>query len=201
MAAKSPQLRAARVERKTGETEILLALNLDGGSIRVSTGVGFFDHMLHALAKHGRLGLTIEAKGDLHVDQHHLVEDVGIVLGTAFREALAVDLKVVRFADAYAPLDDALARVVVDLSGRAYLYYGVDVSRPHVGDFDTDLVREFFQAFVHNARINLHADLVRGDNAHHQIEALFKATALALRKAVERDATLDDMPSTKGTIE
>jgi imidazoleglycerol-phosphate dehydratase len=201
MAGKSPTSRSASVKRETGETSIRLELNLDGGEVKVETGVGFFDHMLHALATHGRMGLVVEAQGDLHVDQHHLVEDVGIVLGTAFREALAVDLKVVRFADAFAPLDDALARVVVDLSGRAYLHYGVEVSRPRVGDFDTDLVREFFQSFTHNARVNLHVDLVRGDNAHHQIEALFKATALALRQAVRRDSTLAEIPSTKGTIE
>ena len=157
--------------------------------------------MLEALAAHGRLGLDVEASGDLHVDQHHLVEDVGIALGTALRDALGDNLRIQRFAHAYAPLDDALARVVVDVSGRAYLNFDVTFSRPVVGGFDTDLVREFFQAFVANARINLHASLLHGHNAHHQIEALFKATALALRSALKIDAALTDVPSTKGALD
>jgi imidazoleglycerol-phosphate dehydratase len=189
------------VRRQTKETEIRLLLDLDGGGkTAIATGIGFFDHMLGALAAHARLGLVVEAKGDLHVDQHHLVEDVGIVLGTALRQALGDDLRIQRFASAYAPLDDALARAVVDVSGRAHLAYAAAISRPLVGGFDTDLVREFFQAFAANARLNLHLDLLRGENAHHQVEALFKAAALALRAALERDEGLAGAPSTKGTI-
>jgi imidazoleglycerol-phosphate dehydratase len=170
------------------------------GPAQIRTGIGFFDHMLVALAAHGRIGLLIEAEGDLHVDQHHLVEDVGIVLGSALREALGDDLRIQRFAFAYAPLDDALARAVVDVSGRAYLHYGVAISRPMVGEFDTDLLREFFSALVSNSKINLHLDLIRGENAHHQIEAIFKATALSLRDAVRRVEDLREVPSTKGTL-
>jgi imidazoleglycerol-phosphate dehydratase len=201
MAAKKGAPRRAEVTRETSETRIRLALDLDApGKARVATGVGFFDHMLLALATHGKLGLELEAVGDLHVDQHHVVEDVGIVLGGALRTALGDDLRVRRFAHAYAPLDEALARAVVDLSGRSFLVYGVTISRPLVGSFDTDLVREFFQAFVANARLSLHLDLLRGGNAHHQIEALFKATALALHDATRLRDDLPDVPSTKGTI-
>jgi len=202
MAVKKSVSRQAKIRRETKETRIELSLDLDDAEeVSIQTGVGFFDHMLQALATHGRLGLALEATGDLEVDQHHLVEDVGIVLGQALREALGENLRVQRFAHAYAPLDESLARAVVDLSGRAHLHYGVSVSRPHVGEFDTDLVREFFQAFASNARITLHLDLLHGDNAHHQIEAIFKAFALALRAAVRRDDTLRGVPSTKGTIE
>ena len=193
--------RRSQVKRKTRETKILLALDLDDPSaVSVVTGVGFFDHMLNALATHGRFGLNVDAQGDLHVDQHHLVEDVGIALGTALRQALGDDLKIRRFGSAYAPLDDALARAVVDLSGRAFLHYGVKVSRPLIGTFDTDLVEEFFRSFVSNARLNLHLDLIRGQNAHHQVEATFKATALALREAVKQEESLLGVPSTKGIL-
>jgi len=193
--------RIGKIRRKTRETEVRVEIDLDAPSPPdVRTGIGFFDHMLEALGVHGRMGLVIEGKGDLHVDQHHLVEDVGIALGSAIREALGGDLRIRRFAHAYAPLDDALARAVVDVSGRAYLHYGVAPSRDTVGGFDTSLVREFFQALVSNARINLHLDLVRGDNAHHQIEAAFKAFALALREALAPDAGLASVPSTKGTL-
>jgi imidazoleglycerol-phosphate dehydratase len=193
--------RQAEVRRETKETKISLRLDLDqAGTPKISTGVGFFDHMLEALAVHGRIGVELEAEGDLHIDQHHLVEDVGIVFGQALREALGEDLRIQRFAAAYAPLDDALVRAVVDISGRAYLYYGIEVSRPMVGDFDTDLVLEFFTALAANARLNLHLDLIRGHNAHHQIEASFKAFALALRSAVKVDAGLAEIPSTKGSL-
>ena len=193
--------RRAEVKRKTRETSIRIEVDLvEPGRAEIRTGIGFLDHMLTALAVHGRLGLLVEAEGDLHVDQHHLVEDVGIVLGSAIREALGDDLRIQRFAHAYAPLDDALARAVLDLSGRAYLHYGVAISRPLVGGFDTDLLREFFSALVSNAKINLHLDLIRGENAHHQIEALFKATALSLREAVRRVEDLREVPSTKGTL-
>lgn len=193
--------RKAVIQRQTKETRIRLALSLDDPSTtRIETPIGFFSHMLEALAKHGRLGLEVDAEGDLHVDQHHLVEDVGIALGQALREAVGDDLRIRRFAAAYAPLDDALARAVVDVSGRAHLHYEVAVSRPMVGGFDTDLVREFLTAFVNHAAINLHLDLIRGENAHHQIEAAFKALALALRDALQRDPDLADVPSTKGTL-
>ncbi|MCH2582866.1 MAG: imidazoleglycerol-phosphate dehydratase HisB [Planctomycetes bacterium] len=193
--------RQAEVRRETKETKIFLRLDLDQAHApKISTGVGFFDHMLEALAVHARIGVELEAEGDLHIDQHHLVEDVGIVFGQALREALGEDLRIQRFAAAYAPLDDALARAVVDISGRAYLYYGVEVSRPMVGDFDTDLVLEFFTALTANARLNLPLDLVRGHNAHHQLEASFKAFALALRSAVRVDSELSEVPSTKGSL-
>ncbi len=193
--------RQAEIRRETRETKIHLRLNLDRADAPdLETGVGFFDHMLTALGTHGRFGLYVRAKGDLEVDQHHLVEDVGIVLGQAFAAALGDERRIRRFSHAYAPLDDSLARAVVDVSGRSYLAYGVTVSRPLVGSFDTDLVREFFQAFVSSAAINLHLDLIRGANAHHQIEALFKATALALRDAVALDRELKDVPSTKGSL-
>ncbi|MBN1441229.1 MAG: imidazoleglycerol-phosphate dehydratase HisB, partial [Planctomycetes bacterium] len=172
--------RVAEVRRETRETRISLRLHLDDPSrTSISTGVGFFDHMLSTLAVHGRLGIELEAQGDLHVDQHHLVEDVGIALGTAVRKALQGDLRIRRFASALIPLDESLARAVVDVSGRAYLHLGAEIARARVGEFDTDLVEEFFRAFVANARINLHLDLLRGTNAHHQIEALFKAAAVA----------------------
>lgn len=194
-------VRSATVERRTHETSVRLSLRIDDPArISVSTGVGFFDHMLQALATHGRFGLEVVAKGDLHVDQHHLVEDVGIALGTALRQAVDRDLRLRRFATAYAPLDEALARAVVDVSGRSCLHYGLEPSRSLVGGFDTDLVEEFFRAFVANARLNLHLDLIRGKNAHHQIEAAFKAVALALREALRIDEELGGAPSTKGTL-
>ncbi len=193
--------RQAEIRRETGETRIHLKLSLDHPyPADIETGVGFFDHMLTALGTHGRFGLYLRARGDLEVDQHHLVEDVGIVLGQAVATALGEERRIRRFAHAYAPLDEALARAVVDVSGRSYLQYDARVSRPLVGGFDTDLVREFFQAFVSNARLNLHLDLIHGTNAHHEIEALFKATALALRQAVALDPELKDVPSTKGTL-
>jgi imidazoleglycerol-phosphate dehydratase len=156
--------------------------------------------MLSALATHGRFGLAVEASGDLHIDQHHLVEDVGIALGTALREALGEDLRIRRFAHAYAPLDDALARAVVDVSGRGYLHYDADIRRARVGGFDVDLAAEFFSALASNARINLHLSVLHGRNAHHQLEALFKALALALRDALARDPALAEVPSTKGAL-
>lgn len=193
--------RRAEVLRKTRETEVRLAIDLDRpGTPQVSTGIGFFDHMLSALATHGRFGLRVEATGDLHVDQHHLVEDVGIALGSALREALGEDLRIRRFSHAYAPLDDALARAVVDVSGRGYLHYDADIRRARVGGFDVDLAAEFFSALASNARINLHLSVLHGRNAHHQLEALFKALALALRDALARDPALTEVPSTKGAL-
>lgn len=193
--------RRSEVTRTTKETSVRVELDLDRAEApEVGTGIGFFDHMLAALGTHARLGLRVEATGDLQVDQHHLVEDVGIALGQALREALGDDLRIGRFGSAHVPLDDALARAVVDLSGRAYLHYEATIARPAVGGFDTDLVREFFQAFAANARANLHLDMIRGQNAHHQVEALFKAFARALGEATRRDPTLGGVPSTKGTL-
>jgi imidazoleglycerol-phosphate dehydratase len=193
--------RRGALKRETKETSIRVEVDLDNPStLEVRTGIGFFDHMLSALSVHGRMGLVIEAEGDLHVDQHHLVEDVGIALGTAFREALGSDPRIRRFGHAYAPLDDALARAVVDASGRSFLRYNAPISRLVVGEFETDLVREFFQGFAANARVNLHIDLLHGENAHHQVEAIFKAVALALRDAAAIDPSLGAAPSTKGTI-
>jgi imidazoleglycerol-phosphate dehydratase len=195
------ETRSARLVRKTRETEIELAVDLDRPAAPVvSTGIGFFDHMLSALATHGRFGLRLRARGDLEVDQHHLVEDVGIVLGAALREALGKDLRIRRFAHAFAPLDEALARAVVDVSGRGYLRYRAKIRRTRVGDFEADLAREFFSALAANARINLHLDVLRGRNSHHQLEALFKALALALREALAIDASLAAVPSTKGAL-
>ena len=197
----TPRPRRAEKARQTRETDIRLAIDLDRpGTVEISTGVGFFDHMLTALATHGRFSLEIAATGDLHIDQHHLVEDVGIVLGQAFAEALGDERRIRRFAHAYAPLDEALARAVIDISGRSYLGYHAKISRAIVGQFDTDLALEFFTSFVANARLCLHLDLIHGTNAHHELEAMFKATALALRDAVALDAQLTDVPSTKGTL-
>jgi imidazoleglycerol-phosphate dehydratase len=193
--------RQAEVRRKTRETAVRLRLDLDRPAPpRVSTGIGFFDHMLTALATHGRFGLVVEARGDLHVDQHHVVEDVGIALGAALREALDHDLRIRRFAHAYAPLDDALARAVVDASGRGYLHYEAEIRRARVGGFEVDLAREFFSALAANARINLHLTVLHGRNAHHQLEAVFKALALALRDAFALDPSLKEVPSTKGAL-
>jgi imidazoleglycerol-phosphate dehydratase len=193
--------RRAEVRRKTRETEVNLTVDLDRpGTPEVATGIGFFDHMLSALATHGRFGLKVLARGDLHVDQHHLVEDVGIALGSALREALDSDLRIRRFAHAYAPLDDALARAVVDVSGRGYLQYSAEFRRARVGGFEVDLAREFFFALAANARINLHLAVLHGRNAHHQLEALFKALALALRDALALDSSLAEVPSTKGAL-
>ncbi len=193
--------RTAELVRKTRETEIRLRVDLDRPAPpRVSTGIGFFDHMLSALSTHGRLGLTVRARGDLHVDGHHLVEDVGIALGAAIREALGGDLRIRRFAHAYAPLDEALARAVVDASGRGHLTYAAEIRKGRVGDFEVDLAREFFEALAANARFTIHLEVIRGRNAHHQLEALFKALALALREALERDTSLGAIPSTKGVL-
>jgi len=193
--------RRAQVARETKETKIRLSVDLDDPSTRkISTGVGFFDHMLEALALHGGLGLEIEAEGDLHVDAHHLVEDVGIAIGGAIRQALGGNLRIERFAHAYAPLDEALTRAVIDVSGRAHLHFDVEISKEKVGEFDTELVEEFFRAFAGNARITLHLDLLHGTNAHHQIEATFKACALALRRALTPRGDFDVVPSTKGAL-
>ncbi|WP_439596662.1 imidazoleglycerol-phosphate dehydratase HisB [Falsiroseomonas sp.] len=195
--------RQATLARATSETEIRLTLDLDGrGSADVATGVGFFDHMLTALARHSLIDLTVAAKGDLHIDDHHTVEDVGIVLGQALRQALGDKRGIRRFGQCLLPMDEALAEAAIDISGRPYLAWSVPFQRPKIGSFDTELVEEFFRAFAFNAGITLHVTLKAGTNAHHVAEACFKAVARALRMAVEMDPrTLGEIPSTKGSLE
>jgi imidazoleglycerol-phosphate dehydratase len=196
-----PAGRRAVLRRKTRETDIQLFLDLDGqGVAEVSTGVGFLDHMLTALATHARFDLKITCKGDLHVDPHHSVEDVAIVLGDALNQALADKRGIARFGHAYVPLDEALARCVVDLSGRPYLSYEVALPVAEVGTLPTELIEDFFRAFADHGRLNLHADLVRGRNGHHIAEALFKALARALGAAVALDPRATGVPSTKGVL-
>ncbi len=194
--------RTARVQRDTRETQIAVAINLDGGgTCEVSTGIGFFDHMLDQIARHGLIDLNIQAQGDLHIDGHHTVEDVGITLGQALAQALGDKRGIRRYGHAYVPLDEALSRVVIDCSGRPGLHLGADFKAGSVGGFDTQLVFEFFHGLVNHALITVHIDNLKGDNAHHQIETIFKAFGRALRQAVEPDARLGDaVPSTKGTL-
>ncbi len=196
------QARTASVTRNTAETQIELSLNLDGGGdSELVTGLPFFDHMLTQIARHGLIDLNIKATGDLEVDAHHTVEDVGIVLGQAFAEALGDKTGIYRYGHAYVPLDEALSRVVVDLSGRPGLFYDVDYTRARIGDFDVDLLREFFQGFVNHAMVSLHLDNLKGVNAHHQAETLFKAFGRALRMAVAPDPRMSGVvPSTKGSL-
>lgn len=195
-------MRQAQVNRNTLETQIEVRLNLDGtGKSALATGVGFFDHMLDQVARHGMLDLEIKAKGDLHIDAHHTVEDVGITLGQAFARAIGDKKGVRRYGHAYVPLDEALSRVVIDLSGRPGLEYAVDYARGLVGDFDIDLVYEFFQGFVNHAQVTLHIDNLKGRNAHHQAETIFKAFGRALRMAAEPDPRAGGvLPSTKGSL-
>ena len=195
-------MRTAQVERNTKETQIRLRLNLDGkGAAKLQTGIPFLEHMLDQVARHGMLDLEIEAKGDLHIDAHHTVEDIGITLGQAFVKALGDKAGIRRFGHAYVPLDEALSRVVIDFSGRPGLTYDVKFTRALIGDFDADLVHEFFQGFVNHAQVTLHIDNLRGDNAHHQCETMFKAFARALRMAVEPDPRAQgSVPSTKGSL-
>ncbi|MBU8544499.1 MULTISPECIES: imidazoleglycerol-phosphate dehydratase HisB [Roseomonadaceae] len=195
--------RQATLARATSETDIRLTLDLDGrGSADVATGVGFFDHMLTALARHGLLDLTVAAKGDLHIDDHHTVEDVGIVLGQALRQALGDKRGIRRYGQCLLPMDEALAEAAIDISGRPFLAWSVPFQRPKIGTFDTELVEEFFRAFAFNAGITLHVTLKAGSNAHHVAEACFKAVARALRMAVEPDPRAAGViPSTKGSLE
>ncbi len=195
-------MRKAEVVRKTKETQITVRLDLDGrGAARLATGLPFLEHMLDQLARHGLLDLEIDAKGDLEIDAHHTVEDIGITLGQAFAKAVGDKAGVRRFGHAYVPLDEALSRVVLDLSGRPGLEYHVKFTRALIGDFDVDLVHEFFQGFVNHAQVTLHVDNLRGDNAHHQCETVFKAFARALRVAVEADPRAQgSIPSTKGSL-
>ena len=194
--------RFAKVERNTLETQIKVEINLDGvGSSNIQTGLGFFDHMLEQVARHGLFDITIKAMGDLHIDAHHTVEDVGITLGQAFKEALGEKTGISRYGHAYVPLDEALSRVVIDLSGRPGLEYAVDYVRGRIGEFDVDLIREFFQGFVNLAGVTLHIDNLKGDNAHHQSETIFKAFGRALRVAVSADErSVGKVPSTKGKL-
>ena len=193
--------RKASLKRKTRETDITLALDLDGGGrSRIATGIGFLDHMLTALATHGRFDLDVTCKGDLHVDAHHSVEDVGIVFGDALQQALGDKSGIVRFGHAYVPLDEALSRCVVDLSGRPYLHYDVTFKARQVGTMPTELFEDFFWALADHGRLNIHLEAIRGRNAHHIAETLFKATARALSMAVSRDPRVKGVPSTKGSL-
>ncbi len=195
-------MRTAQVTRNTLETQITVSLNLDGAGIaRLATGVPFLDHMLDQIARHGLIDLDIEARGDLHIDAHHTVEDTGITLGQAFAQALGDKKGIRRYGHAYVPLDEALSRVVIDLSGRPGLEYHVDYTRARIGEFDVDLFLEFFRGFINHAGVTLHIDNLRGINAHHQAETIFKAFGRALRMAVEPDARMGDvLPSTKGAL-
>ncbi len=194
--------RRAEVVRNTSETQIRVALDLDGsGQSQLATGIGFFDHMLDQIARHGALDLTVEAKGDLHIDGHHTIEDVGITFGQALAQAVGDKKGIRRYGHAYVPLDEALTRVVLDFSGRPGLIWQVPFTRAMIGAFDVDLAHEFFQGFVNHAGVTLHVDNLRGDNAHHQCETVFKAFARALRMAAEADPRAAGViPSTKGRL-
>jgi len=202
MSQRETGVRQATISRGTLETQITAALCLDGtGQCELDTGLPFLEHMLDQIARHGQVDLDIVARGDLHIDAHHTVEDIGITLGQAFNEAIGDKRGIVRYGHAYVPLDEALSRVVIDCSGRPGLEFHVPFTRAKVGDFDVDLVVEFFQGFVNHAKVTLHIDNLRGHNAHHQAETVFKAFGRALRMAVARDANLRGVsPSTKGVL-
>ena len=197
-----PDARRATVERNTKETRIRVEVDLDGtGRCQVASGIGFFDHMLDQVARHGMLDLVVDAHGDLHIDGHHTIEDIGITFGQALAQAVGDKAGVRRYGHAYVPLDEALSRVVIDLSGRPSLEWNVPFKRAMIGEFDVDLAHEFFQGFANHALVTLHVDNLRGDNAHHQCETVFKAFARALRMAVEPDPrAAGTIPSTKGTL-
>jgi imidazoleglycerol-phosphate dehydratase len=193
--------RQAQVNRNTLETQISVTLNLEGsGRSKLETQVPFLDHMLDQVARHGVLDLEVQARGDLHIDAHHTVEDIGITVGQAFSKAIGDKAGIRRYGHAYVPLDEALSRVVIDLSGRPGLEFNVEFVRARIGEFDVDLVHEFFQGFVNHAHVTLHVDNLRGANAHHQAETVFKAFGRALRMAVELDPRIGGVPSTKGTL-
>jgi len=194
--------RSATVERKTLETQITIKLDLDGsGQARLNTGLPFLDHMLDQVARHGLIDLDIQAEGDLHIDGHHTVEDIGITLGQAFAKAVGDKKGIRRYGHAYVPLDEALSRAVIDFSGRPGLVYAVEFPRATIGKFDTELFGEFFQGFVNHAQITLHLDGLRGKNAHHIAETMYKAFGRALRMALEQDPrSTDTIPSTKGAL-
>ncbi len=195
-------MRKGAVKRKTKETDVAVAIDLDGtGASSVATGIGFLDHMLELLARHARVDLEVKAKGDLHIDAHHTTEDVGIALGQAFKQALGDMKGITRYADVHLPMDEALTRVAIDISGRPFLVFQVDFVRAKVGEFDTALVQEWFQAFATNAGVTLHVATLYGTNDHHIAESCFKGLARALRAAVAIDArAADEIPSTKGTL-
>jgi len=197
-----PKSRSARIERITRETSIVVSIDLDGsGHADIATGVPFLDHMLDQVARHGAMDVSIAAKGDLHIDAHHTVEDIGITLGQAVKQALGDKTGLTRYGYAYVPLDEALSRVVLDLSGRPGLEFHVPFTRSMIGAFDVDLAHEFFQGFVNHALVTLHVDNLRGQNAHHQAETVFKAFAKALRMAATADPRAAGIvPSTKGTL-
>ena len=194
--------RIASVERNTLETQIQINLNLDGAGVgEFTTGIPFFEHMLDQVSRHGLVDVSIQATGDLEIDDHHTVEDVGITLGQAFAEAVGDKKGMTRYGHAYVPLDEALSRVVIDFSGRPGLFYDIPFTRSAVGGFDVDLFREFFQGFVNHAQVTLHIDNLKGDNSHHQIETVFKAFGRALRMALNPDPRMGGMiPSTKGSL-
>ena len=194
--------RTAEITRTTNETQIRVAINLDGtGLQKLNTGVPFLDHMLDQIARHGLIDLDIEASGDVHIDNHHTVEDVGITLGMAVAKAIGDKKGIRRYGHAYVPLDEALSRVVLDFSGRPGIEYHIPFTRAMIGGFDVDLAREFFQGFVNHALVSLHIDNLRGENAHHQCETVFKAFGRALRMAAELDArSAGTIPSTKGSL-
>ena len=195
-------MRSAKVTRNTLETKIAVEVNLDGtGRVKLDTGLPFLEHMLDQIARHGLIDLDINAKGDLHIDAHHTVEDIGITLGQAFTRAVGDKKGLRRYGHAYVPLDEALSRVVLDISGRPGLVFNAEFVRSNVGEFEVDLIREFFQGFVNHALVTLHIDNLAGDNAHHQAETIFKAFGRALRVALEIDPRIAGvMPSTKGTL-
>tara|TARA_B110000977_G_scaffold166585_1_gene214547 strand:- start:10758 stop:11345 length:588 start_codon:yes stop_codon:yes gene_type:complete len=195
-------MRTAEIDRNTLETQISVSVNLDGsGEREFQTGLPFLDHMLDQVARHGLLDITIKADGDLEIDAHHTVEDIGITLGQAVNQAMGDKKGIRRYGHAYVPLDEALSRVVIDFSGRPGLVYNVEFVRQMVGNFDVDLFHEFFQGFVNHANVTLHIDNLKGDNAHHQIETIFKAFGRALRMAAEPDPRMADVtPSTKGSL-
>lgn len=195
-------MRKARVDRKTKETEIAVEVNLDGtGAFSISTGVGFFDHMLEQLARHSLIDITLKAKGDLHIDQHHTVEDCGIALGQAIAKALGERRGIARYAHAYLPMDEALTRAALDISGRPYLIWRVQFPAQKIGSMDTELFREFFQALAQNAGLTLHMETIYGENAHHIAESCFKALARTLRGAIAIDEKVaQEIPSTKGQL-
>ena len=201
-APNGPAIRSAQVARRTAETEISVRVVVDGGGrSTIATGIGFLDHMLDQVARHGLLDLDVQAQGDLHIDAHHTVEDIGITFGQALKQALGDKRGIRRYGHAYVPLDEALSRVVLDLSGRPGLEFHVPFTRALVGTFDVDLIHEFFQGFANHALCTLHVDNLRGVNAHHQAETVFKAFARALRMACERDPRAAfDVPSTKGAL-
>jgi len=195
-------MRKAAIKRKTKETDIVVEIDLDGtGASTISTGIGFFDHMLDLLARHSRIDLTVKAKGDLHIDHHHTTEDVGIALGQAVKQALGDMRGINRYADVHVPMDEALTRVALDISGRPFLVFKAEFVRDKVGTFDTELVQEWFQAFAMNAGITLHAHTLYGTNDHHIAESCFKGLARALRAAISIDArAANEIPSTKGSL-